>query len=98
MDILLKISIVLAVGALGGKLVRRFKLPDVTGYLVAGLFLGPSFFKLISEQDMQSFDAINELALGVIAFTIGSEFVLKDMLKVVINMILCINSMMIKTN
>lgn len=82
MDILLKISIVLAVGALGGKIVRRFKLPDVTGYLVAGLFLGPSFFKLISAQDMQSFDAINELALGVIAFTIGSEFVLKDMLKV----------------
>lgn len=82
LDILLKISIVLAVGALGGKIVRRFKLPDVTGYLVAGLFLGPSFFKLITEQDMQSFEAINELALGVIAFTIGSEFVLKDMLKV----------------
>lgn len=82
MDILLKISIVLAVGALGGKIVRRFKLPDVTGYLVAGLFLGPSFLKLISAQDIESFSAINELALGVIAFTIGSEFVLKDMLKV----------------
>ena len=82
MDILFKISIVLAVGALGGKIVRKFNLPDVTGYLVAGLFLGPSFFKLITEQDMQSFEAINELALGVIAFTIGSEFVLKDMLKV----------------
>lgn len=82
MDILLKISIVLAVGIIGGKIVRKFNLPSVTGYLVAGLFLGPSFFKLITEQDMQSFDAINELALGVIAFTIGSEFVLKDMLKV----------------
>lgn len=82
MDILLKISIVLAVGALGGKIVRRFNLPDVTGYLVIGLFLGPSFLKLISETDMQSFESINELALGVIAFTIGSEFVLKDMLKV----------------
>ena len=82
MDILFKIGIVLAVGALGGNIVRRFKLPDVTGYLVAGLFLGPSFFELIKEQDMQSLSAINELALAVIAFTIGSEFVLKDMLKV----------------
>ncbi len=82
MDILFKISIVLAVGILGGKIVRRFKLPDVTGYLVAGLFLGPSFFKLITEQEMQSLGAINELALAVIAFTIGSEFVLKDMMKV----------------
>lgn len=82
MDILFKISIVLAVGALGGKIVMRFKLPSVTGYLVAGLFLGPSFFKLINEQDLQSLNAINQLALAVIAFTIGSEFVLKDMLKV----------------
>ncbi len=82
MDILFKISIVLAVGAIGGKIVMKFNLPAVTGYLVAGLFLGPSFFKLISQQDMQSFDAINELALGVIAFTIGSEFVIKDMLRV----------------
>lgn len=82
MDILFKISIVLAVGVLGGKIVMRFKLPSVTGYLVAGLFLGPSFFKLINEQDLQSLNAINQLALAVIAFTIGSEFVLKDMLKV----------------
>lgn len=82
LDVLLKISIVLAVGAVGGKIVQHFKLPNVTGYLISGLFLGPSFLKLITEQDMQSFNSINELALAVIAFTIGSEFILKDMLKV----------------
>lgn len=81
MNLLLKISIVLLVGAIGGKVARIFKLPNVSGYLVAGLFLGPSFFRFVSGQDIESFTVINELALAIIAFSIGSEFVLKDMLK-----------------
>ncbi|NLO09992.1 MAG: cation:proton antiporter [Clostridiales bacterium] len=81
MNLLLKISIVLLVGAIGGRVARIFKLPNVSSYLVAGLFLGPSFFKFISGQDIESFSVINELALAVIAFSIGSEFVVKDMLK-----------------
>lgn len=39
MDMLLKISIVLLVGILGARLAKFFKLPNVTGYLVAGLFI-----------------------------------------------------------
>ncbi|NLJ96647.1 MAG: cation:proton antiporter [Clostridiales bacterium] len=81
MNLLLKISIVLFVGAIGGKVARIFKLPNVSGYLVAGLFLGPSFFKFVSGQDIETFSVINELALALIAFSIGSEFVLKDMRK-----------------
>jgi Kef-type K+ transport system membrane component KefB len=81
MSLLLKISIVLLVGSIGGKIAKIFKLPNVSGYLVAGLFLGPSFFKFVSGQDIEAFSIINELALAVIAFSIGSEFVIKDMLK-----------------
>ena len=39
MNLLLKVSIVLLVGVLGGKVARIFKLPNVSGYLIAGLFL-----------------------------------------------------------
>ena len=81
MNFLLKISIVIFVGIIGGKAARVFKLPNVSGYLVAGLFLGPSFLQFISSSDMESFSVINELALAVIAFSIGNEFVIKDMLK-----------------
>ncbi|HBB29789.1 MAG TPA: cation:proton antiporter [Clostridiales bacterium] len=81
MNLLLKISIVMLVGIMGGKVARIFKLPNVSGYLVAGLFLGPSFFNIISSYDMESFSVINELALAAIAFSIGNEFVIKDMLK-----------------
>lgn len=82
MDVLFKIGIVLIVGLLGGKIARIFKLPNVSGYLVAGLFLGTSFFKFVTAQDIKSLSIISELALAVIAFSIGSEFVVKDMLKV----------------
>lgn len=81
MNLLLKISIVLFVGIIGGKGAGIFKLPKVSGYLVAGLFLGPSFLGLILEQDINSFSIINELALAIIAFSIGREFIVKDLLR-----------------
>lgn len=81
LDVLLKISIVLVVGSIGGRIAKHFKLPNVSGYLVAGLLLGPSFIKLISAQDSTSFSIISEFALAIIAFSIGSEFIIKDMLK-----------------
>lgn len=81
LDVLLKIGVVLVVGLIGGKLARMLKLPNVSGYLVAGLFLGPSFFKFISAADSESLAVISEVALAIIAFSIGSEFILKDMLK-----------------
>lgn len=81
MDLLLKICIVLVVGGIGGRIAKLFKLPNVSGYLVAGLFLGPSFSKYISAADIDTFSIISELALAIIAFSIGSEFIIKDMLK-----------------
>lgn len=81
MDLLLTIGVVLLVGVIGGKIAGIFKLPNVSGYLVAGLFLGPSFLKFIGAQEINTFSVINELALAVIAFNIGSEFIIKDMLK-----------------
>lgn len=82
MNVLLKIAIVLVVGIIGGRVARLVKLPNVSGYLVFGLLLGPSFFNFISPADVQSFNIINELALAAIAFSIGNEFVLKEMKKI----------------
>lgn len=82
MDFLFKIGILIIVGTIGGRLARHFKLPNVTGYLVAGLFIGPSILKLLNPQDIKSFSVISEIALAAIAFSIGSEFELKNILKV----------------
>jgi len=80
-DIILKISIVLAIGMLGGKLAKLAKLPNVSGYIILGLFLGPSFIGLVNTEEIKALEIISEIALAFIAFSIGSEFVIKDMLK-----------------
>ena len=82
MEVLIKLGIIVIVGFIGGKLAKLVKLPSVSGYLLAGLLLGPSFFQLVSATDVDNFSILSEVALSIIAFSIGSEFVMKDMLKV----------------
>lgn len=82
MDLLFKLSIIILVGIVGGRVANFFKLPNVSGYIVAGLIIGPSFINLVKTQDVDSLSMINEMALAAIAFAIGNEFLLKDMKKV----------------
>ena len=81
MNISLKIAIIILFGIAGGKVSKRLNLPNVTGYLLAGLLLGPSFLKLVSPDDAGIIEFVNEFALGIIAFAIGGEFFLPDLKK-----------------
>jgi len=84
LDILLKVGIALGIGLLGGKLAKLVKLPSVTGYLIAGLFVGPAIFgskALLSSEELKVLDFISELALAFIAFSIGSEFSFEELKK-----------------
>lgn len=78
----LKISIIILGGLLGGRVAKKLGLPSVSGYIVAGLILGPSFIDLVSSQDLDSLGFITDIALAAIAFSIGNEFLLSDMKKV----------------
>ena len=57
-----------------GRLVKQIKLPNVTGYLLAGLLLGPSVLGILSENFLDAASVISDAALGFIAFSIGNEF------------------------
>lgn len=57
-----------------GRVVKLFKMPNVTGYLIAGLLLGPSFLNLIPSAMVSGFGVVSDIALAFIAFSIGSEF------------------------
>ena len=70
------------VGLLGGRIAKKFGLPSVSGYIVAGLILGPSFIDLVSSEGLDSLGFITDIALAAIAFSIGNEFLLSDMKKV----------------
>ncbi len=76
------LAITLIAGLLLGRAAKLVKMPNVTGYLIAGLLLGPSVLKIIPADAVQGFNVISEVALGFIAFSIGSEFKLSMFKKV----------------
>ena len=76
------IALALIFGLIASKIVDRLKLPHVTGYLVIGLIAGPSFLNIIPIDVIGEFSIITDLALGFIAFSIGSEFKLNYLKKV----------------
>lgn len=74
MHTLLSIAIAMIAGLLLTRVAKLVKLPNVTGYLVAGLLIGPYCFKMVSADTLATLDIITVAALGFIAFSIGSEF------------------------
>lgn len=74
MNTLFYISTILLCGMLMGKLVSYIKLPRVTGYLIAGVLIGPDLLGLIPKDVASNLSIVSEAALGFIAYTIGSQF------------------------
>lgn len=70
----INLGLMIFVGMALGRLVKKIKLPNVTGYLLAGLLLGPSVLGILSEDFINSSSVISDAALGFIAFSIGNEF------------------------
>lgn len=70
----INLAIMIFAGMALGRLVKLIKLPNVTGYLLAGLLLGPSVLGLLSEDFLSAATLISDMALGFIAFSIGNEF------------------------
>lgn len=68
------LALMIFVGMLLGRLVKKIKLPNVTGYLLAGLLLGPGVLGILSDDFLDSASVISDAALGFIAFSIGNEF------------------------
>lgn len=74
MNILFYLALILFSGLFFGRAVKMIKLPNVTGYLIAGLMLGPYISKIIPLNIVTQFNLISEIALAFIAFSIGAEF------------------------
>lgn len=74
LNTLLDLAIMIFAGMFCGRIAKHLRLPNVTGYLVAGLLIGPSVFGLLSDDFLTSTGVISDVALGFIAFSIGNEF------------------------
>lgn len=89
METLLGISIALSAGLLMSRVVKPLKLPAVTGYLIAGILIGPYCLGLLGIKglgfttvgEVSDLSILNDIALGFIAFAIGDEFRLSQLKK-----------------
>ena len=79
-DITLALAILLGAGFAAAKIGQLFRLPSVTGYICAGLLLGPCGFNLIThEAIVGKLGHFTQIALMLIAFGIGEHLELKHL-------------------
>ena len=90
---LFSLAIALLAGLILSRLAKKVSLPAVTAYLVAGILIGPYLLGKIfiepvnlslgiSSEELDGFKIIADVALGFIAFSMGSEFRLDELKKI----------------
>jgi len=72
-QLVLLLGIILFVGAAGGWLFQKLKIPQVVGYIVMGIIIGSSGFHILEPNVIAALDPISTVALSLIGFLIGGE-------------------------
>lgn len=88
--VFIALSVALISGLLLSRLAKLLSLPAVTAYLVSGIIIGPfclgklgiEGLGFVSDEWVQNFSIVCDLALGFIAFAIGNEFRLSQLKKI----------------
>jgi len=89
MEILLPIAFAIILGLLMTRVIKPLGLPAVTAYLITGVLIGPYCLGAFgvpgigftSMEAVEKLGIISQIALGFIAFSIGSEFRLSELKK-----------------
>lgn len=74
MDELTSLGLILLLALLAGHLVKVVRIPEVSGYILAGIALGPSVLGWVTAENLNALEVLSEVALGLILFSIGSVF------------------------
>ena len=73
---MMALGFLLMVSYLVGKIISQFKLPKITGYIIAGIITGPYLLNLLSKpvvQDLQLIDNLDPVAEKMNMAPIASE-------------------------
>jgi Kef-type K+ transport system membrane component KefB len=73
------LGIATIIGFYMGHIAQRIRLPSLIGYMTFGVILGPSVLNLFDEPMIEHLSFLTEIALGFVAFTVGSELSLSSL-------------------
>lgn len=75
----LALGYVLLTAFFSGDLAKRAHIPKLTGYILAGIIVGPSVLGFLNEGMVHNLAALNGMAIALIAMTAGTELELRSM-------------------
>lgn len=73
-QVIVSVAIIMVVGFLMTRITKLLKLPNVTGYILAGILIGPYCLNLIPGNIISGMGFISDIALAFIAFSVGEFF------------------------
>ncbi len=77
--ILAVIGMIIVVSFLGSKLFQRLGIPQVVGFILIGVVLGPSLLNVVPLELSEQLIIVSEVALGLIGFDIGSHLLFGEL-------------------
>jgi Kef-type K+ transport system membrane component KefB len=78
-EALLVLALVLLLGLYAGRLFEKIKLPHITGYIIMGVIIGGILVAFKITDAVESLEIVSSVALGFIAFSIGTELEFKKL-------------------
>ena len=73
LNALFLLGLILFVGMMGARTFQKLRIPQVVGYIIAGILLGRSGLNIINKDIVETLVPFNYFALGLIGFMIGGE-------------------------
>lgn len=72
-QIVFLMGIIMFLGAIGGRLFQKLKIPQVVGYIVIGILIGSSGFQVLRKETIDALNPVSTVSLSLIGFLIGGE-------------------------
>ena len=73
-EVLLTLSVILFSGFILTRLTNTLNMPKVSGYILAGILIGPCCLNFIPSSMLEGMSFVSDLALAFIAFGVGKFF------------------------
>jgi Kef-type K+ transport system membrane component KefB len=75
----LLLGFLLLASYLAGRAARAVSLPQITGYLIVGILVGPYVLGTLPAPALEDFEIVNDVALALIALSAGGELRLRSL-------------------